>query len=170
MDDAQPVRLGNAPGYLLDQPRGTLRRPGNAIELSVQAAAGDILELQERQAIGLADVVDLHDVRVLEPGDRLGLRQEPGTNLGVGMGTGEDHLQGARAIEPDLAGPVDDPHAAPAQQPLDLETGQASRQRLQGRTGGQGLGWPALALRLMLGSARVGAQVDVRRERLLHLA
>ena len=120
MDDPQPVRLGDAPGQLLGQPGGTPRRPGDAVELPVQAAALDVLELQEGQAIGLADVVDLDDVRVPEPGDRHGLGVEPGGDLGVGMGAGQDHLQGAGAIEPDLSGPVDDSHAAAAQFAQDL--------------------------------------------------
>ena len=47
-------------------------------ELLGQAAAVDELQREERQALVLADLVDLHDVRVLQPGDRLGLGAEAG--------------------------------------------------------------------------------------------
>ena len=66
---------------------------------------------------------DLDDVGVLEPGDRLGLGEEAGGGLGRGVGAGQDHLQGAGAVEPDLAGLVDDAHAAAAQLAQDLVAG-----------------------------------------------
>ena len=94
---------------------GPLRQPGRAVEPLVQAAAGQVLQLEERQAAGLADGVDLDDVRVLELGDRLGLAEEAGDGLGRGVRAGQDHLERARAIEPDLPGLVDDAHAAAAQ-------------------------------------------------------
>ena len=94
--------------------------PGGAVEPAVEAAAVEVLQLEEGQAVGLADVVDLHDVGVLQPRDGLGLGQESDDRLGVGMGTGQDHLEGARAVEADLPGPVDDAHAAAAQLAQDL--------------------------------------------------
>ena len=41
----------------------------------------------------VADLVDLHDVDVLQPGDGLGLGQEAGQLVVVGVGPGEHHLQ-----------------------------------------------------------------------------
>ncbi len=82
-----------------------------------------ILQLEEGQAVGLADVVDLHDVGVLQPGDGLRLGQEAGGRLGRGMGTAQDHLQGAGAVQADLPGAVDDAHAAAAQLAQDLVAG-----------------------------------------------
>ena len=41
----------------------------------VKAAALDVLQLEEGEAVGLAYVVDLHDIGVLEPGDGLRLAQ-----------------------------------------------------------------------------------------------
>ena len=102
VDDPQPVRLGDAAGQRLDQRRRPPRRPGGAVEPPVQAAALDILQLEEGQAVGLADVVDLDDVGVLEPGDGLGLGEEADGGDGVGVGAGQDHLQGAGAVQEDL--------------------------------------------------------------------
>ena len=95
MDDAQPVRLADAARQRLDQLGRQPGRPGGAVEPAVEAAALDVLELEERQAVGLADMADLHDVGVLHPRDRLGLGQEADDRLGVGVGTGQDHLEDA---------------------------------------------------------------------------
>ena len=77
---------------------GPPRRPGRAVEPLVQAAAVDELQREVRQAVGLADLVDLHDVGVLQAGDGLRLGQEAGGGLGVGVGAGQDHLQGTRRL------------------------------------------------------------------------
>ena len=106
-----------------DQPGRPPRRPGRAVEPAVQAAAVDVLQLEERQAVGLADVVDLDDVGVLQAGDGLGLGQEAGDGLGAGMGPGQDHLERAGTVQADLPGPVDDAHAAAAQLAQDLVAG-----------------------------------------------
>ena len=82
----------------------------------------------------LADVEDLDDVGVLELGDGLGLGQEAGGGLAAGVPAGQDHLQGDGAVESDLAGPVDDPHAAAAQLALDPVAGD-DRHGLRGRVG-----------------------------------
>ena len=64
----------------------------------------------------LADLVDLHDVGVLQPGDGLGLGAEAGQLLpSPACAAGQDHLEGDEAVEPDLPGLVDDAHAAAAQ-------------------------------------------------------
>ena len=68
----------------------------------------------------LADGVDLHDVGVLEPGDRLGLGPEP-QPLGIGpAGPADDHLEGDEPVEPALPGLVDDAHPAVADLADDL--------------------------------------------------
>ena len=120
VDDAQAVRLGDAVRQRLDQLDRLPRRPGGAGELPVQAPAIDELQLEERQAVGLAAVVDLHDVGVLQAGDGLRLGQEAAHGLVVGMGTRQDHLQDAGAFQEDLPGAVDDAHAAAAQLAQDL--------------------------------------------------
>ena len=81
------------------------RRGGQGVPSSRRSRLppSTILQREERQAVGLADVVDLHDVGVLQAGDGLGLGQEAGDGLGAGMSTGQDHLQDARAVQ---AGPA----------------------------------------------------------------
>ena len=117
-----------AAGQRLDQPS-----PPAAAARGCRRAArsrlppADVLQLEEGQAVGLADVVDLDDVGVLELGDGLGLGQEAGGGDGVGVGAGQDHLQGAGAVQADLPGLVDDPHAAAAQLALDLVAGDGRR-------------------------------------------
>jgi hypothetical protein len=81
--------------------------------------------------------VDLHDVGVLEPGDGLGLRQEAGAELGAVVLAGQDDLQGAEAVEPDLAGQIDDAHPAAAQLGQDLaarDIREVVRRRTRGAT------------------------------------
>jgi hypothetical protein len=62
-----------------------------------------------------AVVVNMHDVRVLQLGGRLGFpaqtRQVPRRHLGGGT----EHLQGHQAVQADLAGLIDHAHAALAQ-------------------------------------------------------
>ncbi len=71
-------------------------------------------------AIVLADLVDGDDVRVVEPGDGLGLVAEPADLVVGGQRGGPDHLQGDGAVQADLSGLVDDAHAAAAELGLDL--------------------------------------------------
>src|SRR5207248_2671723 len=47
--------------------------------------------------------------------------------LGTGMRPGQDHLEGAEAVEQDPAGQVDDPHPTPAQLAQDLVAGRPQR-------------------------------------------
>ena len=72
----------------------SVRGPGGAVEPLGQAASLEVLQLQEGAAIVVADVVDLHDVGVAEPGDGLGLGQEACGSLRGGVGAGQDRLQG----------------------------------------------------------------------------
>ena len=79
------------------------RRGGRGVPSSRSARLPpvDVLQLDEGQAGDLADLVDLHDVRVAEPGDRLGLAQEPDVGLRVGVAPGQDHLQRERRFSRD---------------------------------------------------------------------
>ena len=89
----------HGPGQRLDQ-RAPPRAAAAACRASfcVQAAAVAELQREERQAVVLADLVDLHDVRVLQPGDGLGLGAEAGQLVRAGVAAGEDHLQGDDAV------------------------------------------------------------------------
>ena len=118
-------------------------RPGGAVESLVEAAAGQVLELEVGQAADRADVVDLDDARVAEPGDRLGLAPEPRRGGRGEVGPGQDHLQGASAVQRELVRQVDHPHPAAAQLAEDLvprARSSSSAPRLRSACGSASLG------------------------------
>ena len=117
----------DAAGDLFGKPRGLLGVPGYPIEPLIETAAGDILQLEERQPVGLADMVYLDDIRMLELSDCLGFRHEADGGLRRGMRTGEDHLESAGAIEPDPPRLVHDAHAAAAEHAEDLVSGNGGK-------------------------------------------
>jgi hypothetical protein len=61
-----------------------------------------------------AELVDLHDARMLQSRHGLGLGLETGEFLRAGVSTGQDHLQGDEAGEFCLARLVNDTRVAPA--------------------------------------------------------
>lgn len=63
----------------------------------------------------LSDFVDGDDVRVIEERDALGLGVEAMNRGRSGQLPGEDHLEGHRAIEADLPGPIDHAHPTPGE-------------------------------------------------------
>ena len=93
MDDAQPMRLGDGAGERLDHAGGRGGRTRLAVHLRLEAAAGQVFQLEERQPVRLADVVDLHDGGMLQPRDSRGLDPEPRRGLPAGVRPGQDHLQ-----------------------------------------------------------------------------
>ena len=74
---------------------------------------------------------------------RLGLALEPRPLVRPGEGPGQEHLEGDRAVEPQVPRPVDDAHAAPTQLPLHLVAGdprQLGRRRRRGPGAARGVG------------------------------
>ena len=112
-----------ARGQGLDQPRRRRGGQGVPSRREAEAPALDVLQLDVRPPLEVADGVDLHDVRVLEPGDDLRLGQEPFDRVRPGILAGQDHLQGDHAVQPELARLVDDAHAPAAELPEDLVPG-----------------------------------------------
>ena len=110
----------DGPRQGLDQLCRRTHRLGRALEVLGQAAAGHELEDKVRPARGLADIVDLDDVGMLQASDRRGLGAKAGQVLRAGLDPGQDHLQRHGAIETELPGLVDDAHAASSQLPQDL--------------------------------------------------
>ena len=126
VQDAPLVGVVHRLGRLGHQPRRGPRVVAVAVEPAGQAAAGDQLHAEVALAVVLADLVDRHDVGVVQRRDRLGLVLEP-PELGVaGQNAGPDHLQGDRAVQADLPRLVDDPHAATAQLAADLVVAEGS--------------------------------------------
>ena len=136
----QPMRLGGSPSQALQELGSGSRGPGGPVEPRAEASPLDVLEFDIRPPLPVADRVDLDDVGMLEPGDRLGLGGEAGERVGTGVVPGQDHLQGHFPVQADLAGPVDDAHRASAEFPQDLVAGDL---RLPGHPGSR----PALGQR-----------------------
>src|SRR4051812_45116989 len=66
-------------------------------------------------ADALAEVEELHDVRVMEMGDGVGLVTEARLLAGAGVRPGQNHLQRPRAVQTHLPRPVHHAHAAASQ-------------------------------------------------------
>ena len=60
----------------------------------------------------LSHLIDGRDVRMIEAGGRLGLHAEAAQLVGRGTLSGKNHLERHDAVQADLPGPVNDPHAA----------------------------------------------------------
>ena len=101
MDDVALVGVGHRAGQLLDQRGGLAVRLRRADEPLVQRAALHELQAEVRLAAQLVDLVDLHDVGVLELGDGLGLQSEAGQVVLAGVVARQDHLEGDDAVEAD---------------------------------------------------------------------
>ncbi len=107
-------------GQRAHQPGRRPRRPGVAAEPGSKATAVHELQGEIRPTLGLADLIDLNDVRVLQACDGLGLDAKTGAAPRVGLRAREHHLQGDDAVQVDLTGLVNDSHAAAAQRGEDL--------------------------------------------------
>src|SRR5438874_13775264 len=113
MNDATLVRVMHGPSEGLHQPGGWplwQRRTG---ELLRDTATRDVLQREKGSALVLADLVNLHDVGVLEPGDGLGPRAESNPRRRVALSAGRDHFERHQALERTLAGLVNNTHASP---------------------------------------------------------
>ncbi len=137
MNDALVVSRLHGSGQRLHQRRRFPNRQRRTIQLLVQAAAAAEFQGEEGLALVFADLMDLHDVGMLQTGDRFRLDLEAGQIRLAGVTAGQDHLQGDEAMEFVLPGLVDDAHAAATQHAKDViarDGGQARWSRL--RTGG----------------------------------
>jgi hypothetical protein len=92
MHDAALMRVVHRSSKRLDQLDGHCRRQRRAVELVGETAAATELQGEEGQAVVLANLVDLHDVRMLQARHRFRLGAETGQVLAAGMAAGQDHL------------------------------------------------------------------------------
>ncbi len=93
MHNPLAVGLVDRPGDGPHQARGVPEGTRGPVEFVGQTATGDVLHLDERMPVKVADRVDLDDVGMLKAGDRLGLGQEPGLLGGRGVRPRQDHLK-----------------------------------------------------------------------------
>jgi hypothetical protein len=77
----------------------------------------------------LADLVDLHDMRVLQTRDGLGFGAEALEIGRAGVAAAEDHLEGHQPPQGGVVGFVDDTHAAPAEFGNDFIARRRARHR-----------------------------------------
>ena len=139
MQDAALMGMVHGAGDRRHQPgRGAEVLP-EAGQLILEAAAVDQLHAEEVLALVLADLVDRHDVRVVEVGRRLGLLAKPLDGVVVEP-VRQDHLQRDRAVEADLPGAVDDAHAAVGDLGLQLVVAEVTDAEREPRDRRFGLG------------------------------
>ena len=115
MDDAAGMGLGEGVG----QGNGVLEGFGETQAFLgddvVQGPAGDVLHDDVVDAVLAGDVVDGNYVGMVKGAGGLGFLDEAALAVGVGDAVGGEDLEGDQAVEPRVAGLVDDTHAALAQ-------------------------------------------------------
>src|SRR5262249_43061830 len=116
----------------------------------VEVAPLDQLKHQVGLPILFADLVDLHDPVVPQPGDDLGLRTESPRLVGAWGAPGAQQLERHEPFETWVTGLVDHGHAASAQRAEDLVAGQH-------------LGWFGLVSRLAGRARHPGASYALGR-------
>ena len=127
MDD--PGLMGGlyGPGELFGELRGLSGQERGSAEPVGEGPPLDEFQDEIRQAAVFADLVNLDDVRVLHPGERVGFGEESSPTLGVGVDTGEQELDRHDPGWISLPGAVDDAHAPPAEFLKHLVTGRTPR-------------------------------------------
>ena len=114
----------------LEAPTGNiLGRQGLIRTLTLVEDVGQAAALDELHGVIMdaplgADGEDRHDVRVMQPGDRLGLATEPLHGLLVGDGPEPQDLERHTTAERRLLGLIDDAHAAASELADDPEIAQ----------------------------------------------
>ena len=143
MHDPAPVGRLDGFGQGRQQRGGLAGRLGHARQFLGQVAPLDKLHGEVGQAVLVAHVVDLDDIGMPQTGPHSCFPQEAFSRLPTGMRTGQQHLEGDRAVEAHVPGPVDDAHAAAAHHLQDFITrdpgqfgrGRRRRWAAEGRVG-----------------------------------
>ena len=105
-------------------------RASNGPDLSAgQVRALDEAHGIERLPLVLPHFVDGDNMRVIQARRRLGLDPQPPREIRRIQRTRQDHLERHGTIQAQLVSPVDDPHAAAANLPLDPVVAEPVRER-----------------------------------------
>ncbi len=123
VDDSGVVGELDGPGERDQELGGRAAGLGRTCEPVIERAPLEQLEGNEGCAGGFADLEDLNDVGMTQPGDRLGLDEEPGLSFGATGPVPADHLHGNQAIQSELPRLVDDAHASLAEHVKELVAG-----------------------------------------------
>ena len=126
---------------------GEPRRLRRAFQFLGKAASIDVFERQKGGSVVLVDLMNLHDIGMLQVSDGLGLGSETHRLDRPGVGAAQNHLQGDDTIELHLPGFIDDSHAASPQFLQHLVSGN-----LQSGEGTAGDGIAELAIRKISGT------------------
>nr|WP_268267534.1 hypothetical protein [Streptomyces kaniharaensis] len=111
VDQPGPVRGAERGEDRLQDVQGGPDRQRTAVAQQLaQGAAGHVLHGEENVPAVGALVEDVDHVRVGEPGDRLGLADEPGGEALVPGEVGVHHLEREHAVEAGVGAPVDRGH------------------------------------------------------------
>ena len=122
MHHAQPVRLVQAIEHLREDLHGGGGRQRPFLEALLERLTLDELHREEELALGgLSEVEHADDVRVLEPGDELGLALEAAPHVGVGREGAPEQLERDGALQVHVLGAVDIAHATAGEVGLDAE-------------------------------------------------
>src|SRR5262249_54534516 len=115
MHNATLMGIVHGASELQDKLSARQRRLRIAAEKLRKASRVGKFQREVRQAILLADFVNLHDIRMLQARDGLGLALKAGAVFGPGMPASQDHLQRDLTLERELPGAVHNAHAAAAE-------------------------------------------------------
>ena len=113
MNDALSVRVVEGLSDLVDHVEhlGPLEGVGSD-ELAQAVAFHELHDEKRAPVVGLADVVDLGDRRMLQGGRRPRLAHQAGPRLTVAQALGGERLQRDEALKLLVTGTIDDPHSA----------------------------------------------------------
>jgi len=89
-----------------------LPEPATVVDARRERAALDELHAEILLPAVLADFVERHDVRMIQASGGLGFGVKASHLRIAGQQSGANHLHGDDAVEADLAGAIDDAHAA----------------------------------------------------------
>ena len=124
VDDAALVRLGQRLRHLSrDRERVRGGRAGPRCSALVERPPAHVLHGDEAAAaalaLGLADLVDHRDVRVVEGGGHASLAQQPGRRVLVRGRVRAEHLEGHRPVQAEVLGQIHVAHApVPRRSPM----------------------------------------------------
>ena len=114
---------------------GRIDRPSSSVEIAIQSLPADQFHGEEVVAVvGAAGLVDGADVRVLEPGQGLGLTLEHLDVVVVYEMTAADDLERDQSTRARLFGLVDNPHSAFAENAEDAIVADGLRRRRAARS------------------------------------
>ena len=115
MHDAGGMGAGQRIGNLDRVTQHVAERHSLVRDQAGERLSRHVLHRDEPVPVGLADVVDGDDVRVIEAGGRLRFLHEALASVGVPDLVASEHLQGDEAVQPRVPGLVDGAHAPLAQ-------------------------------------------------------